>query len=663
VCQDNIPRITVPEVRRQRIPGLKAKDAELIRKKHRSWTRYMETRNEARYKEYTRLRNKVRNRTRQVINQHEKDIAGSAKSNPKGAWNYIKQKSKVQERIPELQGENGERANGDVEKAEILSNFFASVYTKEPEGPMPDYPPRNFAASLDTVTINEEVVKTVLCKIKPDKAPGPDQIRPKVLKECATSLSKPLTIIFKKSIEEGRIPDRWKTAAVAPIHKKGSRSLAGNYRPVSLTCVPCKVLETLIREAVVEHMAGNNLFSECQFGFVEKRSTTLQLLHTVEDWIERLDRGEVLDACYLDFMKAFDTVPLKRLLIKLKGYGISGELHRWVSAFLQDRSQTVQVNGSRSTSRDVLSGVPQGSVLGPTLFVIFINDLPDNVSGIVKLYADDAKLYHTVNNQAGAIELQEDLDQLDRWSANWLLRFHPEKCSVIRIGAKEVPEWEYQLNSENGRVSLRRENEIKDLGVFVDSKLLFKNEIASRVKKANSIMGVIRRTFTYLDEKMFCLLFKALVRPHLEYSAPVWTPFHKTDNDKLESVQRRATKLVPGLKFKSYSERLEQLNLPSLEFRRMRGDLIEVFKIMSGHYNIDPKDFFQVPTNNQTRGHSKKIAKPSIRTTLKKNSFSYRTIDSWNSLPESIIQAPSLNSFKNRLDKHWKDHPIKFLSQ
>ena len=162
---------------------------------------------------------------------------------------------------------------------------------------------------------------------------------------------------------------------------------------------------------------------------------------------------------------------------------------------------------------------------------------------------------------------------------------------------------------------------------------------------------------------MFCLLFKALVRPHLEYSAPVWTPFHKTDSDRLESVQRRATKQVPGLKSKSYPERLKQLNLPSLEFRRMRGDLIEVFKIMSGLYNIDPKDFFQVQTNSKTRGHSQKISKPSIRTTLKKNSFSYRTIDAWNSLPESIIQAPSLNSFKNRLDKHWKTHPIKFLSE
>ena len=661
-CLKHIPRITVPEVRRLRIPGLTAKDAELIRKKHRSWTRYMESRSEARHKEFTRLRNKVRNRTRQVVNQHEKDIASTAKANPKRVWSYVKLKSKVQERIPELRKEDGQSATDDTGKAEILSDFFASVFTREPDGPIPDFPLRHVTDSLNNIEITEETVELALLKIKPDKAPGPDQVRPQILKECATSLARPLTIIYKKSLEESRIPDKWKTALVAPIHKKGSRNVASNYRPVSLTCIPCKVLESIVRRAVIQHMAANELFSECQYGFVDRRSTTLQLLHTMEDWVERIDRGEVLDACYLDFMKAFDTVPLKRLLHKIEGYGISGELHRWVAAFLQDRSQTVQVNGCRSLSQQVLSGVPQGSVLGPTLFVIYINDLPSSVSGKVKLYADDAKLYHTVNSQTGALELQQDLEALERWSATWLLRFHPEKCSVIRIGLKETPEWEYEMNSEIGKIKLKRVNEVKDLGVLVDTKLTFKNEIAARVKKANSIMGVVRRTFSYLDEKMFSLLFKALVRPHLEFSASVWTPFHRADIDRLEKVQRRATKQVPGLRNLSYPERLERLQLPSLEFRRMRGDQIKVYKITSGIYNVNQEDFFHAPHSNQTRGHDKKIAKPAIRTTTKKNSFSFRTIETWNNLPQSVIEAPTLNSFKNRIDKHWINHPLKFLT-
>ena len=207
------------------------------------------------------------------------------------------------------------------------------------------------------------------------------------------------------------------------------------------------------------------------------------------------------------------------------------------------------------------------------------------------------------------------------------------------------------MHDNTEEVPLRWNTEEKDLGVKIDERLSFQNEIDLRVKKANRIMGLIRRTFVHLSATTFTKLFKALVRPHLEYAAPVWSPHLQGNLKKLESVQRRATKQVPGLHHESYKERLRILKLPSLEHRRVRGDLIETYKIIQGTYNINSQDFFSLNTST-TRGHSKKLNKPRVNTSLRLHSFSFRTIKRWNNLPDTVIQAPSLNSFKSRLDRH-----------
>ena len=300
-------------------------------------------------------------------------------------------------------------------------------------------------------------------------------------------------------------------------------------------------------------------------------------------------------------------------MVKVNGYGIRGRLLQWIEAFLTGRSQYVNINGEKSSFKNVSSGVPQGSVLGPTLFVIYINDLPDCVRSTVKLYADDAKLYRPVPTKEDAAQLQQEINSLIEWSSKWLLKFHPEKCTVLRIGKKTAPLWQYEMETESGTVALKREASTKDLGIVIDSQLTFDEEVATRARKANNVMGILRRSFTHLNEEMFLLLFKAMVRPHLEYAVAAWAPHLRRHIDKLESVQRRATKQVPGLGTLSYQERLKKLNLPSLEFRRMRGDIIEVFKILSGKYDINYQDFFQLQqAPHNTRGHTKKVTKPSI---------------------------------------------------
>jgi hypothetical protein len=663
VVTQNVPSLKVTVNQRKSAPGITAEEASFIRKKNRLWTRYMETRSEVKYKQYTRARNKVKTIVRNAAKRKERNIAENIKTNPKTFWKYTKSRTHVQERIPALymNAEMNKKTSSNEEKAETLGSFFASVFTREPEGELPEPEEKVFTSPAVSVSVRANDIEKKLKSLDPNKAMGPDGIHPRVLKNTAASLCTPLQMIFQHSLDTASLPSVWKEANVTALYKKGNKQVPNNYRPVSLTAVPCKILESFVREVLVTHMRDNNLFSEFQYGFRERRSTTLQLLHTVEDWMRSIDRGETIDACYLDLMKAFDSVPHKRLIVKLKSYGVEGRLLQWIENFLRNRTQQVFVEGKHSSAAQVLSGVPQGSVVGPTLFIIYINDMPDMVNSTIRLYADDAKLYRVIRNKQDEATLQRNLHSLHTWSAKWLLKFHPEKCHMMRLSTttqSQLPA--YKMNSCNGMVVLAWSVSERDLGVLVDSKLTFSEEISCRIKKANTVMGMIRRTFTYLDQKMFMCLYCSLVRPHLEYAASVWSPMWKKEVEAIERVQRRATRQIPGFGNLTYEERLRKLQLPTLYFRRLRGDMVETYKIMTSKYDIDPKEFFEAETTSRTRGHSLKLKKTAAATSRRQNSYSYRVVNCWNALPAEVVNAASTNSFKNRLDKHWADHPAKY---
>ena len=204
------------------------------------------------------------------------------------------------------------------------------------------------------------------------------------------------------------IPLDWKKAYVSPIYKKGARNRAENYRPISLTCILCKLMESFIKDIVMKHLKSENLLSCKQYGFISGRSTTTQLLSYLDKCIETIVTGGVVDPIYFDFAKAFDTVPHRRLLGKLSCYGISGDIINWIKAFLLGRSQVVRVNGEKSEETAVLSGIPQGSVLGPLLFVVYINDLPESVKSNIFLFADDTKILKQITSKEDALDLQSD---------------------------------------------------------------------------------------------------------------------------------------------------------------------------------------------------------------------------------------------------------------
>jgi hypothetical protein len=653
-----IPQKKFAAGERRKTPGVTGEVAKLIKKKNRAWTRYMETRCPTKYKEYTRLRNKAKYSTKKAIRAHERKIASTAKENPKTFWSYVNRRTKNKEKIPDLYVNDDveQLAKTKEEKANLLNDYFASVFTKEPNDTIPEPRDRDFREELITVNFTEEEVGKKLRSLNPGKSPGPDSMHPRILKETANRISRPLCMIFESSMETGVLPATWKTAHVTALFKKGNKHKPENYRPVSLTSVVCKVMEHFIREAIIQHMDSNNLFTDCQFGFRQKRSTTLQLLLAVEEWTAYMDEGLPVDAFYLDLRKAFDTVPHRRLLTKLHAYGIRGNLLRWIEGFLSGRTQQVMVGGSKSEQVPVESGVPQGSVLGPTLFIIYINDLPEQVRSRLLLYADDSKLYRAIREEQDHATLQEDISALQDWSDRWLLAFHPDKCHVMTLGGRsQETDHEYRMRAPNGQVTMERSTLEKDLGVLVDCKLTFGDEVASRAKKGRQIAAIIRRTFTYLDEKMFAQLFKALVRPHLEYAVAVWSPYLRKNIKELEDVQRRATRQIPSLKGLDYGERLKRLRLPTLEQRRRRGDMVEVFKILSGCYDIDSAKFFAKTQNHRTRGHTLKLEKTRSRTMQRQQVFSQRVVNDWNALPEEVVTAPSLNCFKSRLDKFWAE--------
>jgi hypothetical protein len=459
-----------------------------------------------------------------------------------------------------------------------------------------------------------------------------------------------------------QVPRNWKDARITAIFKKGDRKCATNYRPVSLTSVVCNVFEQLIREHIMKHMKKNKLFTNKQFGFINGRATGLQLIKVLNEWTEALERNNYVDCIYMDFQKAFDTVPHNRLLLKLAAYGISDQIKGWVQNFLLNRRQQVRVNDITSDWNRVGSGIPQGSVIGPMLFVIYINDMPSKLTSSCYLFADDTKIFRSIENENSRKCLQEDLNKLGKWSDEWLLKFHPKKCISMSVGNKTQPTYNYNLPSGNENHSLQWVQEVKDIGVIIDDKLNFDIHINSKINKANSILGLIRRSYKYLDTDTFIPLYKAMVRTHFDYAATIWSPCTLKHRDIIERVQRRATKQLPKMANLEYSERLKQLGLPTLAYRRQRGDMIEAYKIANNKYDKEVcQDILNMRENWQQsglRGHNHTLTHERHKNKKRKHFFTQRIVRVWNSLPYTLVNAPSLNIFKNNLDKLWSQQEM-----
>ncbi|KAH9590904.1 hypothetical protein MS3_00003399 [Schistosoma haematobium] len=375
-----------------------------------------------------------------------------------------------------------------------------------------------------------------------EKSTGPDELHPKILRHIAQYIAAPLTMIFNMSLDQGVLPMDWKDAVVIPIHKTGPRQVPSNYRSVSLTSVVIKILERIIKRTITAFMETNNLFNMAQHGFRKGISCTTNLLIAREFWINALDNGNSVDVVYIDFSKAFDKVPTNRLLLKLENIGIAGPLLKCIKDFLVGRRQKVRINSKCSIWRPVLSGVPQGSVLGSLLFIMYVNDLTSIVQSPMLLYADDVKIWRVITGDKDAFTLQADLNNMINWSKEWLMPIDAEKCVYMHLGDSKVNKYNI------GDVSLPVVRSHKDLGVTVSNDLKTTAHCREVAAKEFRTLWPLKTTFTRLDTTMFTTAYTSLVRTKPENCAQAASPCLKGDSDILEKVQRAATLAIPELR-------------------------------------------------------------------------------------------------------------------
>lgn len=442
-------------------------------------------------------------------------------------------------------------------------------------------------------------------------------------------------------------------ANVAPIFKKGNRSTAANYRPVSLTCICSKLMEHVLASSMMTHLESHNLLYEWQHGFRSRRSCETQLVTFLHHLAQNMDRGRQTDAVIMDFSKAFDKVPHRRLMKKLCHYGIRGNAHRWITSFLHGRSQRVVVDGNASQPAPVLSGVPQGTVLGPILFLIYINDLPSNLQSDCRLFADDCILFRPILSKSDSDILQRDQDRLADWEDTWLMSFNPDKCNSMTISKS--------LNPTKTTYSLRGHpldivESSKYLGVTIDHRLRWKPHINTITNRANSVLGLLRRNLRNAHTPIKEKAYNALVRPHLEYCCSVWDPHQQYLSRQLEMVQRRAARFTLNRyhNTSSVTSMLKQLNWTTLAQRRVVTRLCLTYKVTHCLVAI-PFVPYLTPLHYASRHcHSMSYTRYSPRTDLFKYSYFPRTIVQWNALPEEIVALPTVEAFRSAVQSHYE---------
>jgi len=643
----NVP--TKRTASRQNHPWMNTELRRLSRRKQRAYAKAKRTKRQKDQNRYKKLKAELQRQSRRAHTEFMKEIVSKElKDNPKRFWSYIKSRKQDASGITALKNKDGFLHSDTPTKAEILNNQFHSVYTKEDLNNIP-HKGQSPHQTMPAIHISLQGVKKLLKGLRPYKATGPDEIPAFILKNSAEEIAPYLVRLFQLSLDQGVIPDDWRTANIVPVYKKGEKHTAANYRPISLTSIVCKLLEHIIHSSVMDHFDRHQILCDEQHGFRAKRSCESQLLITLHDIAKNMEEGEQTDVILLDFAKAFDKVPHTRLLHKLEHYGVRNSTLKWIKDFLSNRTQSVILENHKSAPLEVVSGVPQGTVLGPLLFLAYINDLPEATSSSARLFADDCLLYRRIRKTEDADILQKDLTSLEQWEKTWQMSFHPEKCTVIRIsGRRQKHQSSYQLHGHNLDVV----DSGKYLGVTISNDLYWTKHINQTSSKASRTLGFIRRNLGRCTPEVKENAYLSLVRPSLEYASTVWDPYQNTLIKELEQVQRRAARFV----FNNYQDTspgcvtslLDKLQWEPLEQRRKKQNMVMCYKIQHNLIDIDPGKYYSAG-DNRTRGSHKLRQNTAKRDTFS-HSFFPRSTREWNRLPNTVAESESLEDFRARLN-------------
>ena len=613
-----------------------------MRKKQRHWRFYKATGKLDSYFKYKAEQSEIDREIEELKNNFENSLVKNGMKNSKRFFGYMKQQTKSRTPIGDLKDEDGNVAANDEAKCNILNSFFTSVFSSKRIDEQGEIGEKQ-NVRIEDVYIDPGVVRSALNNLKTDSSAGPDGFHPLVLHKMADVLCVPLTILFNKSLQTGEVPQDFRDAHITPIFKKGRKSDPSNYRPISLTSQVGKLMERIIKKTLTTYLEDSGILSNQQHGFRRNRSCVTNLLEYLDKVTKIIDSGEPVDIVFVDYKKAFDKVDHKSLIAKAKKIGIDGLLLNWIESWLTGRRQKVVLNGSSSEWSSVLSGVPQGSVLGPLLFLIYINDLPERLTTTLSLFADDLKMLKKVSTSKDAEELQQNIETIESWAEEWQMQLNADKCSVMHLG-RNNQEYKYKLKDQVLKVT---ECE-RDLGVMVQNNLKNHEQCKKVAAKCNQLIGQVRRSFICKESELMLKIYKIYILPHLEYACSVWNPSNKGDITMIESIQRRFTRIIEGTSNLSYEERLIALELPSLEDRRRYLDLVETFRILNGFDVVDHEIFTVHKIVDRVTRTSGKInlSVERSRTEVRNTFFTNRAAREWNKLPSEFQEMKNLDEFR-----------------
>ena len=504
---------------------------------------------------------------------------------------------------------------------------------------------------FDFNVVDEEYVFKELMSLSDDKATGVDDISCKLLKLCAEEIVSPLTYIINLSLTTGIFPNKWKKARICPIFKGGENSEPCNYRPISILPILSKILERAVFDQLYPFLDSRSMLHDNQSGFRPKFSTSSALMDITEEWLNAIDNGELIGIVMLDLQKAFDTVNHEILIKKLHDYNLSINIINWFVSYLKDRSQITVINGMRSTEQKYTCGIPQGSILGPLLFIMYINDLPDHVSNVhVSMYADDTAIFCSSKNVNDIVDkLNHDLINVDNWLLRNKLSLNIQKTNFMIIGTPQrlssIANQHLDINIRG--ISLLRVSNCKHLGIIIDENLHWNNQVDQVTKKVLTGLYFLRKSSNVLPKNIQSMLYKTIIAPHFDYCNVVWGRCNKTIFNKLQVLQNRAAKIITGAnRYDSSSQALSDLDWKNLDKRLFYNEAVTMFKIINNDapsYLCRRFEVKETIYNMRNKG-SLHLVKPN--TEYMKRSFCYRGAILWNSLDANVKSAIDKKTFK-----------------
>jgi hypothetical protein len=637
----------------------------LKRQKERARKKAKRVQNEAAWLNFRKLRN---NYNKAIVNAKESynirlcnSLGESKVRNTKCWWSIAKTfmgQNKKSHYPPLVDKEHNTTETNSKAKCKLFNDYFLSHSNVNDNGVF--LPPLNAHSPslgnvLTDVVITEQEVLAQLRSIDTTKSTGPDNISPKMLKLADLSIVPSLTRLFNLSLTSESFPDLWKKANVLPLFKKDDAGLVENYRPVSLLSCVSKLFERIMFKNIFNFIQENNIISPRQSGFTPGDSTVYQLTHLYHLFSEALNNKKDVRVTFCDITKAFDRVWHTGLLFKLEKIGIVGQLQQWFKSYLNNRQQKVIIEGFSSDWGHVNAGVPQGSVLGPLLFLIYINDICDDLESEVRLFADDTTVYVFVDDVSSAAStLNSDLIKMSKWAEQWLVRFNSKKTKTMLISLKKDVVVHPPLLMDGSIIN--DVNEHKHLGITLQSDLNWQAHINSICKKANKRIDILSCLKYRLDRRSLETIYISYIRPILEYGSNIWDNCTKGQSDQIESIQKRAARIVTGALVRTSTDRLySELAWHSLKERRRINRLCVMHKILlddrTPNYLKETLPGFVRERSVYPLRNRSHLSQVSSRIELYHSSFFPRTINEYNNLDDTLKLIPSNKEFRKQLSR------------